>query len=301
MESSLLDKVSSVEVRGANLAYVESGDGDPIVFVHGAISDMRTWEKQVRFFSKSHRAISISRRYAAPNDEIGVDAADPWEEHVNDLVEFLGNTNAAPAHLMGNSQGAFICLLLAIKHPELVRTLVLEEAPVLSLYVSTPPRIGELISLFLSYPRMAVSIVQFGIGTIARAARAMKSEDDELAIRIFTKGILKNKSFEDLSEKRQNQILDNYKPLRAFVLGEGFPSIDRDDVRRVTVPVLLLAGKHSPSLLIRLTDRLEDLLPNVMREEIQDASHLIHEDNPTEVNRVVKEFIDRSSNDGRAL
>jgi len=296
MKDALFDNAKTIDIRDANLSYVECGEGEPIVFVHGALSDMRTWKEQFRFFSKSHRAFSISRRYASPNKEIAGGAADPWEEHVSDLAEFLDKTNAAPAHLMGNSQGAFICLLLAIRHPELVRTLVLEEAPVLSLYVSTPPRFAELISLFLSHPRTAVSILKFGISTIARTAKAMESGDDELAIRIFTKGVLKNQGFDDLTDERQEQITDNYKPLRAFVLGVGFPAIELDDVRRIASPALLMTGENSPSFLIRLTDRLEELLPNAKRQEIKGASHLVHEDRPAEVNEFVKEFVLRNSN-----
>jgi len=40
--------------------------------------------------------------------------------HVEDLAVFLRAIDAVPAHLVGNSWGAFICLLTAMRHPELV-------------------------------------------------------------------------------------------------------------------------------------------------------------------------------------
>lgn len=42
-----LSEAQTVEVNGATLAYIEEGTGDPVVFVHGAISDLRTWQYQL--------------------------------------------------------------------------------------------------------------------------------------------------------------------------------------------------------------------------------------------------------------
>ena len=41
-----------------------------------------------------------------------------------------------------------------------------------------------------------------------------------------------------------------------------------------------MTGARSPAILLRLTDRLQQLLPNVERVEIADASHAMHEENP---------------------
>ncbi len=46
-------------------------------------------------------------------------------EHVDDLQTLLHSFGAVQAHLVGHSYGAFLCLLLAIKEPRFVRTLVL--------------------------------------------------------------------------------------------------------------------------------------------------------------------------------
>jgi len=211
-----------------------------------------------------------------------------------DLAKFLRSIDAAPAHLAGNSQGAFICLLLTVKYPELVRSLIIEEPPVLSLYVSTPPRISELVSLFVSHPRTAIGIVQFGAETVSGVVNASRNGNDEKAMRIFTKGVLCNQSFEDLSNARQSQIRENFKPLKEwFLSGEGFPAISKDDVQNLRVPVLLLAGENSPLFLRCLTDRLEELIPEAQRVDIGNASHLMHEDNPRATNEAMLKFMAR--------
>lgn len=58
-------------LTGTTLAYREKGsDETPVVFVHGGLSDLRTWDKQLEAISASRRMITYSRRYARPNEDI---------------------------------------------------------------------------------------------------------------------------------------------------------------------------------------------------------------------------------------
>ena len=43
----------NMKVNNYNFKYIEKGNGDPIVFVHGSVSDYRTWSQQMEEFSKS--------------------------------------------------------------------------------------------------------------------------------------------------------------------------------------------------------------------------------------------------------
>ncbi|MGB5682649.1 MAG: hypothetical protein WBM47_12440 [Polyangiales bacterium] len=89
------DGVLRAQVNGATLAYREHGRGEPVVFVHGSASDMRTWEHQLRGIGASHRAIVYSRRYAPPNEPIPEGADDPMLPHVDDLLSFMKEVDAA--------------------------------------------------------------------------------------------------------------------------------------------------------------------------------------------------------------
>jgi hypothetical protein len=52
-----------ISVNGIELSYVEQGTGTPVVFVHGAVSDLRFWEPQRKVFAKQYRFIAYSYRY----------------------------------------------------------------------------------------------------------------------------------------------------------------------------------------------------------------------------------------------
>jgi len=183
--------------------------------------------------------------------------------------------------------------LTAIWHPQLARSLVLQEPPVLSLFTSTPPRPREVLPLLVRRPRTAIAILEFGARTIAPAQRAFRRGDDDAALETFAHGVLGKDAYERLPDERRQQARENLNTLRAQLLGAGFPPLSEDDVRGVRVPTLLMTGDRSPAFLLRLTERLEELLPNAERIEIVDASHAMQEEKPSAVNAAILGFLAR--------
>jgi pimeloyl-ACP methyl ester carboxylesterase len=285
--------MARIDINNAIFEYFEDGRGEPLVFVHGSASDYRTWQSQKDEFAKRFRVIVYSRRYHWPNEQIAEGSDYSMSEHVDDLQALLHSLDAAPAHLVGHSYGAFLCLLLAIKNPHLIRTLVLAEPPVVSLFVSTPPRPSEILKLLMSRPRTAISVIKFGLTGVNPAAKAARRGDMEECTRIFGKAVLGSKAYSQLSKSRLEQSRVN--TIKAEFLGSGFAPLDAEQIRSVQTPILLVNGEHSPGLFHRLLDRLEELLPNSERIEISDASHIMHEDNTPEYNEVVLSFLARNS------
>jgi pimeloyl-ACP methyl ester carboxylesterase len=105
--------------------------------------------------------------------------------------------------------------------------------------------------------------------------------------------VLGDEAFERLSPERRQQAWENRATDKAQLLGEGFPPLEDEDVRHVRIPVLLMHAQKSPMLFQLLADRLEELLPNVERIEIENASHIMHEDDADAVNRAILMFLNR--------
>ena len=93
-------------------------------------------------------------------------------------------------------------------------------------------------------------------------------------------------------EARKAQVHDNLSNVKAEVLGSGFAPLDSGELRKMEVPALLVTGAKSISLFHRLIDHLEEMLPKVERVEIPGASHMMHEDNATAYNVVVRSFLE---------
>lgn len=298
MSSFLELGLRTVLINGVELAYVERGEGPPVVFVHGGYSDLRTWMPQLDAFSREHRVVVYSRRYARPNEDIPAGQDDQIGPHVEDLLSLLERLDLAPAHLIGNSWGAFICLVAALRNPSAVRSLVLGEAPVLPLFVSNTPKVSELLRLFVRSPRDAVRIMGFGARVVGPAEKAYRRGDLEGGTRIFVSGVLGPRAFEALPEERKQQMRENHTADAAQLLGAGFPPLDDGDIRRLRTPVLLVTGERSPAILRRtLTDKLKSLLPTAERVEIPGASHLMHEEDPVQYNEAVLAFLRRHTSE----
>jgi non-heme chloroperoxidase len=287
--------VRSVDIGATRLQYIEEGSAEPLVFVHGSASDFRTWERQLSPFAERFRVIAYSRRYHWPNDPIPQGADYSMSEHVEDLAALLRGLGAAPAHLVGHSYGAFVCLLLAIREPRLVRSLVLAEPPVITLFVSSRPKPLEILRLLATRPRTAMAIIKFGAMGAAPAARAFRRGDNEAGVRIFGDAVFGAGGYGRLPESRMTQVRDNLTNVRAEVLGSGFERLDAGQVRKVEIPALLVSAQNSIPLFHRLTERLAQLLPHAERSQIPGATHAVHEDNARAFNAAVLPFVAMAS------
>lgn len=281
--------MTSIRTNNISLEYSEYGNGEPLVLVHGSNSDYRTWQDQINEFSNHFRTISYSRRYHWPNERIPKGADYMMSEHVEDLEILLQKLDAVPAHLIGHSYGAFLCLLLAIKNPSLIQTMVLAEPPVLTLFVSNTPKPLELFSLFLRRPLTAIAILRLGMKGIEPAKTAAKRGDIEEVSGLMGRAILGDEFYNQLSESRREQVRVN--TIKAELLGSGFAPLGPEELRKIEIPTLLVNGEKSPKVFHRLLDRLEELLPHTKRVQIPNASHIMHEDNSEAYNKDVMSFL----------
>lgn len=109
----------NVQIDGRRLHYVEQGKGQPVIFIHGSITDYRSWQFQMEPFSKKYHVISYSRRFAYPNKKVGNDIADNTIEcNTADLAELISKLGLTSAHLVGHSFGAFTALYYSYHNPK---------------------------------------------------------------------------------------------------------------------------------------------------------------------------------------
>lgn len=280
-------------VNDVSLEYEESGVGESVVLVHGGVSDHRIWQVQRLALGQNYRAIAYSCRYHWPNKPAPPNAEQSVAVHVQDLDALIRTLAAGPVHLVGNSFGGLLCLLVTIRAPQLVRSLVLLEPFVLPFFVSLPPRPLEVLKLAMRHPRMAAVVVQFGARGLGPAQAAFEAGDLEHGLQLFIGAVLGQFGVARMTAARRQQARDNLETFAAQLTHTKFSLLDQDDLRRVTVPTLLLSGEQSPPLMRLLTDRLQEFLPHAERVNIPDASHDAHIDNPSAVTSAILTFLTR--------
>jgi pimeloyl-ACP methyl ester carboxylesterase len=110
---------------GVRLYYEEAGSGTPILFVHEFAGDHRSWEPQVRYFSRRYRCIAYSARGYSPSD-----VPQDWEGYSqqrvrDDVRAVLDALGIERAHVVGLSMGAFATLHFGLTYPQRALSLVL--------------------------------------------------------------------------------------------------------------------------------------------------------------------------------
>src|SRR6476620_3289765 len=206
--------MSTATVNGVDLAYIEQGQDEPVLFVHGGVGDYRAWDQQMTAFRAGYRAIALSCRGYWPNPKLRPDESIALDTFVDDLAQFVQALDAGPVHLVGHSSpGGFGSLRLASQHPELLRTLVLLEPPAFPLLgVSIPPRPAQVIKLLIRHPRAGIGFVKFGVRGMRPAIKAFQRGDDAGALRVFMAANTSDAVVEGIPEAMFQRFVENAGP-----------------------------------------------------------------------------------------
>lgn len=113
---------------GVQLHVEESGQGTPIVFVHEFGGDHRSWEPQMRYFSRSHRCITFAARGYPPSDVPANVSAYSQMRAVGDILDVMNGMRVDRAHVVGLSMGGFATLHFGLNHPDRALSLVVAGA-----------------------------------------------------------------------------------------------------------------------------------------------------------------------------
>jgi pimeloyl-ACP methyl ester carboxylesterase len=107
------------------LYYEETGQGFPLIWCHEFGGDYRSWEPQVRYFSRRYRVITWNYRGYPPSTVPTDPAAYSVEILVDDLRLLMQHLGIARAHVGGLSLGGGITVNFGIRHPELAESLII--------------------------------------------------------------------------------------------------------------------------------------------------------------------------------
>lgn len=110
---------------GVRLYYEEAGRGIPIIFVHEFAGDLRSYEPQLRHFSRQYRCIAYNARGYPPSDvppDVESYSQDRARDDLRCVIDGLGIDKV---HVVGLSMGGFATLHFGFTYPGRARSLVI--------------------------------------------------------------------------------------------------------------------------------------------------------------------------------
>lgn len=106
--------------------YIEKGIGEPLIMLHGNGEDLTYFSHQMKAFSSYYRVIAVDTR--GHGLSLRGDAPFKIDQFAEDLYHFMISQQISVSHLLGFSDGGNIALTFALKHPQMVKTLILNGA-----------------------------------------------------------------------------------------------------------------------------------------------------------------------------
>jgi len=267
--------VATIHANGVELFYEVTGSGDPLVLVHGSWVDHSTWAAVVSGLAESFQVLTYDRRGHSnserPNSQGSV------HEDADDLEALLEALDLSEAHIVTNSYGGNIAMRLAVKRPELIRSLAMHEPPIFDLLADDPESAPLLEQNQTSLESVGSLIAE---GDHEGAARRFV---DEVA---FGPGTWESElppELRSLFVRNAPTCLDELRDPDA--LGS-----DLGGLSRFPKPVLLTDGTESPPIFPKIVDILDRTFPNARRDTYEGAAHVAHLTHPEAFTKTVGEF-----------
>src|ERR1700743_1143704 len=219
--------MQTLRVNGYDMAYLEVGQGHPLICVHGTLGDFRTWYPVLGPLSKRHRVIAVSLRHFFPEHWDGVGDDYRMAQHVADVIAFIEQLSPKPVDLMGHSRGGHIAFRVAQQRPGLLRKIILAE-PGGDLDCSLDPSItpGEPAALAA---RTLVSV------------KKVREGDIDGALQNFVEAIDGENAWRRLPAAAKQQLRDNVFTFLGQV-HEARQPYSKSDMPLIKTPTLLIGG-----------------------------------------------------------
>ena len=127
---SIPSDLKVVKIDNYPLTYAECGSGTPLVLVHGAILDYRTWDDVKEPLGSHHRVITPNLRHYYPEPWKGEGGNFSAEQHADDLADLVKFLSLGKVHWLGWSRGGAVMVEVAKRHPEVVRSLIFADGAI---------------------------------------------------------------------------------------------------------------------------------------------------------------------------
>ena len=269
--------VKSSLINGYRIAYKDEGRGAAIVFIHGANADYRSFGPQIAALASSYRVIAPSLRHYYPEQWNGEGSDFSVEQHAADVAALIRMLNLGKVHLVGWSRGGAVAIEIAKAHPDLVRTLVMEDG-VIALPVEETPEIRNA--------------AEFKANTNKAIREYLQAGDPNKAAEVLVDALVSPGAWQGLPEPRKQVVLDNIYTALGDTMNR--PSTTCDQLKKFDFPVLLMTAEKSPKSFAFFYGEMKKCAPFPDPIVIPGAAHNIHGGNADAYNRALMTFFERA-------
>lgn len=287
------DSVGEMEIRheqirgdGVELHVARAGEGPPVVLLHGFPENWTSWRHQLApLVDAGFSVLAPDLRGYHLSGRPAEQSAYQLHHLVADVAALVQNAGYHRTHLVGHDWGGVIAWAFAAAHPELLRRMVILNAPHIHIYLKKVRRPPQMLRSwyvgFFQLPMLPEWVLSAGGFAVLRQMFARTPARKGA----FSKEAI-DQYIEPLSRSGALTAALNY--YRANLpLGVG----ETASAAVIDVETLVIWGERDPALGVELLDGLDQFAPHVRVERLSDVGHWVQNEAPEEVNRLLLQFL----------
>jgi 3-oxoadipate enol-lactonase len=265
----------TVNVGDIDIYYEVHGEGEPLLLITALSGDLTSWIFQIPEFSRKYRVIVFDNRGAGRTDVPDIPYS--TEMMADDSAGLLNALGIEKAHILGHSMGSFIAQELALKYPQLIRSLVLASAG-----TQETPMGKHLIDLWTRMAREGVN---------------REIYVRELLLWVFTDKFFENT---ELVQIAVDALMTSPYPQPTHGLihqvGACLEHNTKDRISNIIAPTVVLVGKEDILVPVRMSEELAAGINGAELVVLEGAGHGVYYEAADKFNLAVLEFLSKVEN-----
>jgi len=271
--------LQTITIDGHQIAYIETGSGQPLILIHGLGGAIWNWEHQQFALSSHYRVITLdllgSGMSAKP------DMAYSPSMLTTFFLKFMDALEIEEATLLGNSMGAGLAMATALTEPHRVKSLILISGfpQTLQGTIHSP-----LYQRFLEH-RPPLWLAKMGNWLAGRWATRQVLEEILYDVTFLTPAVIERSYLNRMQ-------VDVLTPLYSLV--EHMDEWEHQygaRLQEIRQPTLILWGEEDQVFRPHVGQHLQELIPQTTWHLIPKAGHLLQWEKPESVNAYIQDFL----------
>jgi 3-oxoadipate enol-lactonase len=261
--------MKKMKVGHNELAYLEIGEGQPLVFLHGFCGSMEYWDRVANILKKDYRVILIDLRgHGKSSSNVYPFTIDDLAKDIKEVIESL---HLGQVYLFGHSLGGYISLSLLEHFPEKIKGYGLIHSTAL------PDTEDGKHGRYLSVEHIEKNGIQSFIdGFVPRIFADESTEALQNEVQL-----VKQIGYSTDSKAAQQMLLAmRVRP-------------DRRNILEKPIPVLLIAGESDKVIPVEKTIIVEG--PHIVSKVIRGAGHMSMYENTEDLTKAIRDFLENEN------
>lgn len=268
LESPQHTSALRMEIDDAEIAYTDTGQGKPLIFIHGFPFDQSTWQEQAAYFRKTRRVITYDIRGFGASTAGRLFLSIPL--FADDLVQLMDALKIPQAVVCGLSMGGYIALNAVSRYPERFEALVLCDTQCIADSAEAKEK------RFKSIAQVESEGLQEFAADFTDKVFSRETHDHRKDRVIRVRNIITRTPVEVVSAT-----------LKALAERSETCSI----LEQIRVPVLIICGEEDGVTPLKQSQAMQAQIAGAVLETIPGAGHLSNMDQPEGFNSRLETFL----------